>query len=229
MCNIQDPHEVGEQLNVAGAWLHTVSMQKEAGCVWVGRTCRWNTWKLPCCRAGRSPAAALWKVGGPCVPSAFFLSSFSWKKMFFKCSWKAVCVLEPAGVTLYPAFRCCCWLTTNNNADFFFLSTDLIMTGQSKGTTKSKVKISPVLLGILLWDSSFPEICLLFSIKTDSHDTKSQKRQLPHWYLLFFNAVCANQGISPGQKKGCSWSGNEVVQMFTASEVFCQTAAQIKC
>lgn len=96
------------------------------------------------------------------------------------------------------------------------------MTGQSKGTSKSKVKISPVCLGILLWDWPFAEICL-FSVKTDSYDTKSPKRQLSHWYWLFFNAVCANQWISPGQKKSCRWSGNEVVQRCIASEGFCQT------
>lgn len=45
------------------------------------------------------------------------------------------------------------------------------MTGQSRGTDKLKVKILPVHLGILVL---FSERCLLFSVRADSHDTKSQ-------------------------------------------------------
>lgn len=132
---------MGEQLNAAGAWLQTVHMQKEAGCVWVGRTCRWNTWKLPCCSSGRSPG--VWKVGRPCVPSAFSFSFY----LFFFC--------EVFLKSLLMLLHILPFVTVGQQQIimmifFFFLSTDLSMTVQSKGTSKPKVKISPVCLEIVI-------------------------------------------------------------------------------
>lgn len=90
--------------------------------------------KLPCCRAGMSHAAALWKVGRLCTPSAFpvFLFFFlreNTLQVFLKNSLSTK--------VLKPVFYC---QNTNNNGDFF--STDLSMTGRFKGTSKSKVEIS---------------------------------------------------------------------------------------
>lgn len=109
--------------------------------------------KLPCCRTGISAAAAPRKVGRLYTFSVFlfFFSRENTLRVFLENS------LSIRARESYPAFYC--HLTTNNNGEFFF-STDLSTTGQSKGTSRSKVVISSDCLKILL------DICLLSLIKT---------------------------------------------------------------
>lgn len=84
MCSIPDPRGGGSSFTQLGCGCRQHTCRKRPGERGRAGTCRWNTWKLPCCRAGRSPAhpPALWKVGRAYIPFCFavFLLFFSTKK-----------------------------------------------------------------------------------------------------------------------------------------------------